>query len=196
MTPQPNKQYMPSFKYRSDWHRYLVFNDPEFINAYNSIDQDDKQSMYQKSCAFELLARSFALTTSDMNIFKLSKSIYIEGKTTGANLEFDPMSGKYSIVFQPDTPLVEIQDELNKFKDLRDSLFPIKQSKRKPPHDPALIYAIFKARRQKLTFNKIFELYENSALPYYSGDNQKYQSREDLEKYYDNNKPIRTLNKS
>lgn len=187
---------MPSFKNKRDWHRYLVFNDPEFIITYDSIDQDDQQSAHQKSCAFELLARSYKLATSDMNIFKLSKSIYIEGKTTGANLEFDPMSGKYSIVFQPDTPLVEIQDELNKFKNLRDSLFPIKQSKRKPPHDPSLIYAIFKARRQKLTFNKIFQLYENSALPYYSGDNQKYQSREDLEKYYDNNKPIRTLNKS
>jgi hypothetical protein len=151
MTPPPNKQNLPSFKHSGDWHRYLVFNDPEFINAYNSIGQDDQLSTYQKSCAVELLARSFELTTSDMNIFKLSKSIYIEGRTTGANLEFDPTSGKYSIVFQPDTPLVEIQDELNKFKNLRASLFPIKQSKRKPPHDPELIYAIFKARRQKLT---------------------------------------------
>ena len=61
-------------------------------------------------------------------------------------------------------------------------------------NDTLLIYAIHKARVRGLTFSEIFKKYQKGALDPFKNDNgriNKFESVDDLAKYYRRNKPDR-----
>lgn len=71
-------------------------------------------------------------------------------------------------------------------------LFISRTTKRKPPENGQLIYAVFKARQKSppTTFREIFRQYQNKELPLYNGS-RSLKSEDSLERYYNKYKPKR-----
>jgi hypothetical protein len=169
------------FKSAKDWHVYHVYNDPEFINDFNKLDieKDDTKDIRKK----------YAITGYDLFFFDIRNILYLEKNVESkGGLTFDPRIKKYVLTFDATITKSEFLECWKEFADFRDDFIGKPNSKRKPPVNDTLIYAIFKARK-KLTFAEIFELYSVGRLPLYKGSSDQFKSEDSLERYYDKYKP-------
>jgi len=169
------------FKSAIDWHIYHVYNDPDFINDFNKldIDEDDTREIRKK----------YAITGFDLLFFDVRNIIYLEKNVESkSGLTFNHNIKKYVLTFDMTITKSEFLEFWNEFAAFRDTMIGKPSTKRKPPENHELIYAVFKARK-KLTFPEIFELYSAKQLPLYSGSCNQYKNEESLERYYNKYKP-------
>jgi len=169
------------FKSVRDWHVYHVYNDPDFINDFNKLDinEDDTNTIRKK----------YAITGFDLLFFDTRNTIYLEKNVERkGGLTFDPKLKKYVLTFDITITKAEFIEFWNEFAVFRDAFIGKTNTKRKPPENHELIYAVFKAKK-KLTFREIFELYTVGKLPFYKGSPNQYKSEESLERYYNKFKP-------
>ncbi len=170
-----------------DWHVYHVYHDADFKRAIRVLAELEKRPNstpkqiegYKRS-----LAKSYLIGVADINLFMLP--LYLENQTKTTNMRFDPDAKQFSITFEPTTTRAELLEEWQRFESLRDTLFPttVVPTKRKPPENPSLLYAVFKCRQHGMTFPAIFKLYSNGKLPGYKGSNNQYGDADSLERYY------------
>ena len=189
MTAEKTDYPIRDFKNARDWHIYFVYNDPEFVSQVKKLRRLKIQSP-TKERLFVKLATEFAIAPYDVFYFYTKQIIYLDKNITRkANLTFNSDTGKFLVEFDYDISREEFLELWKEFSYTRKNIgFRGKVSKRKPPESPELIYAIFKARKDK-TFKEIFELYEKGKLEGFAGSAKQYKDEESLERYYGKFKP-------
>ena len=170
-----------------DWHVYHVYHDADFKRAIDVLTELEKRpgsTPEQIEGHKRSLAKSYLISVADINLFMLP--LYLENQTKTTSMGFDPDTKQFSIKFEPTTTKAELLEEWQHFENLRDTLFPaaVTTTKRKPPENPSLLYAVFKCRQRRMTFPAVFKLYSTGKLPGYKGSNGQYADADSLERYY------------
>lgn len=176
-----------NFASARDWHVYFVYNDPDFVAECVALDRMSPQNGYAK------IASKYAITPYDVFFFDIRKKLYLSEnlKRKGA-LSFDPSTKKFMLTFDFTITRAEFLEFWDKFSSIQEALTQRKHSntkKRKPPENPELLYAIFKARSKSNTFSQIFTMYSTGQLPHYLGSTGQFKSEDSLERYYSKYKP-------
>jgi hypothetical protein len=188
----------PAYNNARDWHIHYVYHDPEFIAEVAALKELEEkigespkpEELQELEVLRQELATSYAINTYDIFRFRAGEIIPMTYETSNAELHIDPLKKEFSIKFSPFSSKAEIIEEWGKFEEFRAEMFPIKPTKRKPPEQPHLIYAIFKCRKHAQTFNRIFEQYSAGELPGYTGSAKDYIDVKKLEEWYNKFKPI------
>lgn len=168
-----------------DGHLNQVYEDPDFLKEVALIKEAEKRSILspeRQKAARQVLAERYGLSIGDVNLYMLP--IVVENRTKSTSMGFNPETRQFTITFGLTTTLAEVMTEWRRFSQFRKTLFPIKQTKRKPAENPELLYAMFKARRAGETFRTIFRLYSTGKLPGYNGSVAQFKSEDNLERYY------------
>lgn len=183
----------PKGKFTSihDWHKFYVYNDPEFIADIESLKTAENQlNPVNNVSEIKLaIASKHRIKESDVHMYILGEILYLDHTTSSAGLDMDFDKGEFSIHFGSKTSRAEMLEQWQKFEQIRATLFPVKTSKRKTTYQPALVYAVFKCRQRDLTFREIYQLYSTGTLPGYRGSDHQYKDEDSLEKFYQANKP-------
>ena len=172
-----------SLKSARYWHVYYVYKDKDFVKACKAIDKTNEPYVRHK------IAKDFSITPWDVFYYETSKIIYLgHNIKRNGEMTFDPKQKKYILKFDFEITKSEFMEYWEMFARIRKTFVGELKVKRKPPENPELIYAIFKARK-KHTFRRIFEMLSNGKLPSYSGSPNQFKSEDALERYYNKYKP-------
>lgn len=174
-----------------DWFIHHVYEDPEFIADVAALKELERETGDSSEIHVfrQGIASKFSITVPQINRYIVSQIIYLSHETSSASLDIDLFRGEFAIKFGPHTSQAEIREQWDNFEQVRNELFPAEATKRKPPQNPDLLYAIFKCRQRNMTFPEIYKLYSTGTLPGYSGSANQYGDEELLERYYDKYKP-------
>jgi hypothetical protein len=176
---------------------YWVFSDPEFERAideykkYNYLAQERRENL-------KLIGRKFDILSLDVLAYVSRGKDALNGYRHRMGLwQYNKNHDTYKIIINNATTLKEYKklwDEIQYFKNIE---LKLANTKLKPPADTKLIYAVFKARKNRLTFSKIFLLYQGGELPYYvNGNTNQFKSVESLSRHYRKYKPIEQMLKT
>lgn len=179
-------------KTASDLHKYSVFADEEFISDVAGLTAFEQSSPTDNRIPGirEAISARFWISVADIKKYQLSQVIYLEHQTSSATLDMNIQEKTFSISFSPSTTKAELLEQWLKFEAIRASLFPVRPTKRKPPLNPKLLYAVFKARQSGHTFAEIFEKYQTGKLLGYSGSTTQFSNEDSLEAYYHKFAPL------
>lgn len=169
------------FKTSKDWHIYHVYNDPEFILDFEAIDinSDDTSSIKHK----------WGLNNYDLYYFDMRSVLFLNKNIERkGSMSYDINTRKFNLEFDPSISEAEFKDIWDEFAVIRDKMVGKPTTKRKPPENHELIYAIFKAKRH-FTFPEIYRMYSDGTLPEYKGSTPDYMNEDKLEDYYRKYKP-------
>lgn len=191
----------------ADWHAFWVYHDPEFIQENddvnkacgvklktvgiwdNSLVPDNKLAEFQELQAS--LIERYRISQYQLDRFNSRPVVY--AKQYNYNIESIELNddGNFHIVVNPSIT----KDEMTKSWQALRKLVAIygledKDTRRRPPDDTRLIYAIFKGQQRGLSYSKIFKLYQDGELPYYeNGVTNQYSSADSLEDYFVHHRP-------
>lgn len=184
------KPHQPDFKSYTDYHRWRVFQDDEFIEHMAKLEALEEQHPDEQAKIDALMRWIIGyhkISGADIGRYRIAQILpHVSHATKKAHLLFDPHKKQYSIEFEPDVTRQEIIDEFGSFEQFREKFFPTKSSKRKMPAEPELLYAIHKYRQHGRTFAHIFARYEEGKLP---GSKGQFDTMYELRRYYYNNRP-------
>lgn len=210
--PIPKK---PSVEDTRITHKKCVYSDTEFVvraqdiatslginpeNPIESIKHRDKEYFIigkeaeriasdEDVIQLEKLASDYSVDFSDVIVFlngSYQSPIY-EYVKPRVEVKFFPPEG-IRITVPPDATKQDIINQLGKVKKLQKLFYKTKKTKRKPPENYRLIYAIFRARANNIGFESIFKQYSKGDLPHYDTP-ITHQSSDSLERYYRKYKP-------
>lgn len=168
-----------------EWHIQSVYTDPEFVE-----DVIKNYPIEKNPKANGILAEKYSIRPYDVHYFRMSQILHLpQVPYSKYQLVPDPRSGKLILNLDLMISKAEYLEAWEMISSLQRALYKTRPTKRKPPENPSLIYAVFKARKH-LTFPEIFHLYENGVLPMYSGSKNQFSTVEALERYYDKYKPV------
>lgn len=170
-----------------DWHVYNVYHDADFKRAIRVLAELEKRpsiTPQQIEGHKRSLAKSYLISVADINLFMLP--LYLENQTKTTSMNFDLEAKQFSITFEPTTTRAELLEEWQRFENLRARLFPaaVTTTKRKPPENPSLLYAVFKCRQRHMTFPAIFKHYSERKLPGYDKAPGQFSDADSLERYF------------
>lgn len=174
-----------------EMHVMNVYNDPEFIQAVDSLPKADKNPL-SGAKSVEAIASKFCLHYKDMAhyLFGLHNVLPV-ARDLPFDIDWD----------DDDNCKVNFNSDITKedFMQIWKIVYRHKRakhggqiSKNRLPDDGKLIYAIFKERQKKPrpTFKAIFSQYQKGELPYYKESTTNWFESEDaLERYYNRHKP-------
>jgi hypothetical protein len=190
-------------------HVYQVFNDPDFdadiIKLRKLFDKMyypmvslttdylDPHLLLEDKNTVKTLADRYCISLEDLGIYAdgqyeagmgFGKLVYeYGGFITNNSPYYENMGFFYAL--GPKTTLQQITNEWNFIQEYMTAMFHSTNTKSKSPENPSLIYAVFKARANGLTFTEIFRQYQDGVLKLYSGTNtNQYSSKDSLERYY------------
>jgi hypothetical protein len=188
------------------WHYYWVMHDPEFRReAYSVSDYARKKYWKQHGITkigSEQKAEDKKLVQELLDKYAVSQEVLdrsLTGDLTGS--QFDPVMS--TVVDQENKSiLVRFRADITKrdyfegweevYKHLKFHGFKNNKTRSRAPDETQLVYAIFKGRRQGLTYKEIFTLYKAVSLPYYDSEATGYfLTQEDMERYYQKYRPDR-----
>lgn len=165
---------LPNYKRREDWHAYWAFQDPDFIYVMNKLYKM-KHSQKNKIIR-DVISKEYAISTERIIGWGLHlhmfESIPKDISSPISDISFDFVEGeKYcSITLKPSSTKEEYLKTWESFVVWRDHVIKQPQiNRKKPPENTQLIYAIFRARSNGLTFKEIYGLYSDDKLPLYRG---------------------------
>lgn len=192
-------------------HTYCVFNDPDFEADIAKLRQE-LESLYYPNISLETsyydehilqedrlmikeIADRYCISLEDLGFYAdgyfhlgygaFGKNIRLEGGFKFLHpmeTEDQPVYviGKYTTLedIRREWPYIKEITALKQFRDTEES------ARKRSPDNPALIYAVFKARMNGKSFKAIFELYEHGELSTYSGGHTQFNNEESLERYY------------
>lgn len=192
------KRKYPEADYKSarDWHIFHVYNDPEFIidmkefASYFEADAKpvDEKILMQK---YVSLAEKYMITRPDIYYFQLNayERYSFINSPSGAIVYYSEPAKQIIIRADPNITRMQFYKLWRRVVAERNDN-KIKATKRKPPDDSRLIYAIFKQRQKNVTFTEIYSMYQAGKLPLYEdGPTNQYDSKDKLERYYNSHKP-------
>ena len=164
-------------------HIRAVLSDPEYLAAYNNIGDGLDRISKKKALLFE-----YGLELEDFSFNKRNNglALYINPDTmfSAGDLEYIENRKEFVVRFDADIKKEQF-DELWVLIKKNQERIGIPKTKPKAPLNSKLLYAIFKARKNKLTFSNIFKLYQDKQLPYYDkGSSRQYTGEDSLERYY------------
>lgn len=164
-------------------HIMAVMNDPEYIEEYNKLtNHPDKNKLLP-----DLLKR-FGLELEDVNLGERNNgfALYANPYTmfSVGDLEYIENRKEFVASFNADIKKEQFDKLWDLIKKNQDRIG-IQGTKPKAPLNGTLLYAVFKARKNHLTFPNIFRLYQDKQLPYYDkGSDSQYKSDDSLARYY------------
>jgi hypothetical protein len=185
------------FKDAREWHTYHVFNDPDFIEKFDEVFLDKKTKKTRGITEVNIstinkLAEEFGIEISALFYYTGVPSRHGGGLSkSGGGIQYDERTDSFLYKVSPDVTREELVALWKKQQEQITSKG-FKRHKRKPPENPRLLYAVFKARSRSpaWTFKAIYQYYADGKLPYYEGGNTKqFKSEDALETYYHKNEP-------
>lgn len=192
-------------------HTYCVFNDPDFhvdivklrhkieslyyLNVSLGTSYYDRHILPEDRLPIKEIADKYHITLQDLGYYadgyfqlggtEFGRNVRIEGGfklLQAGEVESLPVYviGKYTTLedIQRDWSYMKMTTAVQQFRNPEDA------ARKRSPERPTLIYAIFKARNDKLTYKKIYELYEHKRLYGYEGSSSQFSNEESLERYY------------
>ncbi len=181
-------------KTATEWHQFFVINDKDFKVQIEELRATGKTNdaritelskqwsvgyMFVKDC---LTDYNFAMYESTDN--RHNRWCFYDKECDVMVVEFDPTITRKQYIELWD----QVKREITKSG-------AHKATKRKEPHYPELLYAVFKATKEGLTFKEIFLMYENQSLPHYElNESTIMKSEDELEKYYRRHMPTLLYN--
>jgi hypothetical protein len=177
----------PGFEPKSaqDAHLLQVMADPEFRYAVTAIKEFESRGLSsdeQGQAMRERLAEQYSIPIASLNQVMLP--LHIDPTQKTVELSFETDTGKGTISFDITTSRAELIEEWRNFEAYRRRMFPVKQTRRKPPENPQLLYAIFKARRSGRKFPDIFRAYSAGNLDDYRGSSSQFSDEDSFEAYF------------
>ena len=184
----------PSYKSAEEWHVYHAYHDPEFKNAISKLGGSTASMVAYRSIAADFAVPALDVRRYHQNLLTPIPSEPSVFRMPKYAVRFDQAEQKYYIEVPANinrTAFEEIWESISLKRQRVDTYtdgtrFQARQgdtTKRKPPQETSLLYAIFRARR-KLTFTEIFKLYQDGRLPLYHGSTAQFKSPDSLEAYY------------
>lgn len=164
-------------------HIEAVLSDPEYLASYNIIGDVPDRISKLKALLFEY---GLELDDLNFNVRNNGFALYINPDTmfSAGDLEYIKNRKEFFARFDDDIKKAQFNELWALIKKNQERIG-ITKTKPKVPLNSKLLYAIFKARKNKLTFSKIFKLYQDKQLPYYDkGSNRQYTGEDSLERYY------------
>ena len=197
--------YYSSLKTAKAMHLHWVYNDPDFITSVEELNPPPKPTYgadkkWKKP--YEALESQYCLGPGDVIRFKLQgyRGILIGSGLTGYGwVWYNKKNDSIELAVNKKITKKEFISLWGRIKTIQTNELRIKPNKRKPPENSQLIYAVFKARKRQITFKKIFKMYQEGTLDYYSSkSSSQFKSEDLLERYYDRYRPdkSRTLKES
>jgi hypothetical protein len=196
----------PESNYKSvrEWHVYHVYNDPEFIEATQKLNEhflDKVDAAHDKPAGFTpheeatiaKLAADYAISPYDIEQYQTG--LFLQGilntDQSYYDVSYDATQDKIYIGISPDFRKADMDKLWGVVEELRVNIGRSANSaRRRPPLNHALLYAVFKARQQGKTYRQIYDLYDEGKLPYYIGKwARQFSSEESLERYYRKYRP-------
>ena len=187
MSDRNEKPYAKSdFKTARDWHIYHVYNDPEFIEDFKLLNK------FEPAKASAVLAKKYNITSYDVFFFDIRQTLYL-AKNVEKKYIITPDFANKKFVFDVDLNIskAEYQEMWNEFSSVRNYLGGEPKTKRKPPENHELVYALFKSRMNH-TWPEIYEIAVKGKLPGYKGVIPKYMDEDKLAEFYNKYKPTNT----
>lgn len=156
-------------------HHELVLNDPEYHKDLKA--SSDIKEVFKRYG----LSEDEGLMT--MEQYKMFKKGFVP--FTGGWMKQDEKSGEFTVMLNADFKKHQLQELWGYIQRTRMINGFTKQPKIKPPDDPQLLYAIFKARVRGRTFPQIFTMYHDGILPSYENKpTNNFSDEFDIKKYY------------
>lgn len=156
-------------------HHLLVINDPEYY--------EDLKAESDSKVVFKRYGLSEHEGIMSMGDYKLFKDGFVP--FTGGWMKQEKTSGEFTVLLNSDFKKYQLQELWDYIQRTREINNFTKRSKIKPPDDPELLYAIFKARVRGHTFPQIFNMYRDGTLPSYENKpTNNFSDEFDIKKYY------------
>jgi len=192
----PDNRSYPLCDYRTDreWHIYYVFNDPDFIQDYDAVFYDAKLKKQRElsqidNDKIEHIAKKYFLESDDILYYYRGISKNGGGiSRIGGWIQYNPKTNRFNYDVSPEITQEGIVDLWKKQKTLIVNQTGHKDTKRKSPEYPGLIYSIFKLTKDH-TYKEIFDMYKNKQLPFYDLANTQLHTKDDLKRYYNKHRP-------
>lgn len=190
---------------REDWHAYWVYQDTEFIKIMKKLSRI--KDAHEAKTIREVLAKEYAISTERIISWGLSYHMSesvpnnISDSTTEILFDFEEGGEVFNLSLKKSVTKAEYLKMWDYFVVWRNHVIKKPQrARKKPPENTQLLYAIFRARSNGLTFTQIYGLYSDDRLPLYEGvlgihnTNQKRQrlpfgDSESLARYYRKYRP-------
>lgn len=191
-----------SFKTLVQIHLFNVYKDPEFIRKVKNLppipaalERAAKGLGWRKP--YEDLAHEFHIKYIQVYLYK---GHGMNALLVGANLLPKGIARHNSEERLIELKLMEnitqedfyeLWQEVDRIKREDIRLIP---TRRRPPDDTDLIYAIFKARKKGLTFKQVFQHYQDGSLEYYlDKPRNQFASEDALQAYFYKYRPNQSL---
>lgn len=174
------------------WHVFSVYSDPDFeldVMKLNEPPEDEVNSDFKWQTPYKELADKYFIHYMDVYRFKIlgkEKSIKNRsGTKVRASANYDIKTDLITLSMNKYTTKNEFEEMWVKVRLVQTQRLKLEPTKRKPPHYPDLIYAVFKSLQNGEDFPKIYFDYENRKLKNYTKKpiNSIY-SPEKLKEYY------------
>jgi len=176
-------------KSRNENWLYYVLSDDEFMREVDNLRPYDDMKMSE----YEKLAQQYVISiTNVLDVVRVGPDM-----SMFYGLDFNKKGWVFLdeendlIVFEmdPNIKKQEFMDFWGFIDSQRKKSKGYRPSKNKKPDYLSLVYGVFKARKNGLTYPSIFNLYSEKQLPYYDLENKIFKSSEDLKSYYLNHRP-------
>ena len=168
---------------------------PRFIDCMAHVYWDEKAILVEEIPREQMteLANKYAITEGDVLSYLLGNP-HTNTNTTSTIFDIKKVGNRMTVSFNLDVTK-EDMTMLGKHVAMLKQMTFGKLPKNKLPENDRLVYAIFKQRQKNppLSFGKIYKLYMNKELPYYSDfEDSKYKANmtaPDLTREYNRYKP-------
>lgn len=178
--------FMQKTKAAEAWHRYWVYNDPEFIEEINKLPKRPSPPTPDISAEYRRISAKYGLHWTYVDfVHDRDWSSFDPKKNVGGGIAyFNENEDGFIAELNLNVTEDQILDIYRYIRQLR-SENKIAEKKYKDPEDTKLLYAVCRSRIINVPFKIIFSQYSLGTLPHYKQIPQKkYKTQKDLERYY------------
>lgn len=181
-------------KTNDDWFMYWLCEDGGFIEDCELLSKLGENGSEKFLPKLEQLLKKYGISEDEYDI--ISNGLHLQA-ALDFPLTFIQRESNGDVLLRMPRNIKKVDylnawDELKNILDIDQDHQSNIETRNRAADDTRLIYAIFRARRDKLRFSEIFNLYQNGNLEQYkNGPTNQFSSDDNLERYYDRYKPDR-----
>jgi hypothetical protein len=181
------------------WYLYYLIRDGEFRSKADALISQLKMKYpglpgydddWLKIAGAEtediMLAEDLAneYETAPLHVYRCGTGFYNSMPLNPAFASGKVENGRIIIEFDPNVTQAQYRSYWQVFRLLKKELGLDTRKRLRGAENYELIYAVHKARRAKMKFPDIFNLYKTSSLPSYDGSTSQYSTSKSLEAYF------------